>query len=389
MNLGDICENIFKPLDSVIAGTGAGYIEAVLRSKNALTSFYKHSFINDFPHLSYEVLDKKNGFESIENFTHTEEISKFQKKIHCFIYPLKSSGVVSGYLIIESGQQLTDESLALIKSISGVLAAFQSSETGSTAEKPGVKKEHRDEKYHNELMNIRDIQAKLFPEFDNIDEMDIRSAYLPAEIMSGTFIDGFFADKTTYILAACDVSDYGPASLFVGAAIRTIIRTVEFQKMIPSMMITAIETRIKNLAAGGNISDIHLTIYQLNLKTGKAVISSYGPITTLFYTSKKSGLIDLGNTEAGKLFAKRTFFRDLTITLETGDTLLYYTRGVIKAKRDFDEQEYGLPRLKENTRANISGESLELVHALTESVYEFTDYNPVREDIILISMKML
>lgn len=387
MNLDTICENIFGPLSTVIAGTGAGYIEAVLKNKDAFSTFYKHSFTNDFPYLSYEVLNKKNSLETTMEFTRIEETSKYQKTIHCCIYPVKSSGELSGHLLVESSQALTDRSLELFKSLSGILAAFQETEKSSTTENPAVKDPHRDDKYHKELMNVRDIQAKLFPRFDEIAGMDIRSAYLPAEMMSGTFIDGFFTDKTTYVLAACDVSDYGPASLFVGAAIRTIIRSGEFQKMIPSMMITTIETKIKNLTAGGNLSNIYLTIYQLNLKTGKAVISSYGPITTLFYTSKKSGLIDLGDTEAGKLFSKRTFFRDLTITLDPGDTLLYYTRGVIRAKKDTDDQAYGLPRLRENTTGNISGESLELVHAITESVYEFTDYNPVKEDIILISIK--
>lgn len=389
MNLAEICENIFKPLGPVISGTGAGYIEAVLKSKDAFISFYRHSFINDFPHLSYEVLARKNSLESIDALARLEEISRYQKTIHCCICPLKSGGVLSGFLIVESSEPLSEQSLLLFDSLSRVLAAFHGSSQGGPAEKPVPKDLKKDDKFHNELMNIRDIQAKLFPQFDNIEGMDIRSAYLPAEMMSGTFIDGFFADKETYILAACDVSDYGPASLFVGAAIRTILRSGEFQKMIPSMMITTIETKIKNLSAGGSLSDIYLTICQLNLKTGKAVISSYGPATTLFYTSKKAGLIDLGDTEAGKLFAKRTFFRDLTISLDPGDTLLYYTRGVIRARRDFDEQEYGLARLKENTLVNISGESLELIHGITESVYEFTDYNPVREDIILISMKRL
>lgn len=389
MNLSEICENIFNPLEAVISRAGAGYIEAVLRSKNMLTTFYRHSYTKDFPHLPYEVLNRKNSLEKIDAFTQVEETSSHQKKIHCFIYPIKSAGMLSGCLLIESSQPLAAESLALLDSLSGVLSAFHQSSLSEPPEKPASKEQKKDDKYHNELMNIRDIQARLFPQFDNIEEMDIRSAYLPAEMMSGTFIDGFFADKSTYILAACDVSDYGPASLFVGAAIRTIIRSVDFQKMIPSMMITTIETKIKNMSAGGSLSDIHLAIFQLNLKTGKAVISSYGPITTLFYTKKKAGLIDLGDTEAGKLFAKRTFFRDLTITLDPGDTLLYYTRGVVRAKRDYDEQEYGLARLKETILANISGESLELVHAITESVYEFTDYNPAREDIILISMKML
>jgi sigma-B regulation protein RsbU (phosphoserine phosphatase) len=235
---------------------------------------------------------------------------------------------------------------------------------------------------------MRDIQAKLFPKFDEIKELDIRSAYLPAEFMSGTFIDGIFLDNTTYQLSACDVSDYGPASSFVGAAIRTIIRSDASQKKIPSAMIESITNKIKNMISGtAGSSNIFLTIYQLNLKTGKVVISTLGNITTLFYTKKRNGLIDLASTETGKLFSNRNFLRDMTINLEPGDALLYYTRGVKEAKAENSETEYGLEKLKNELKTNIESGSLEIVHSIIESIYEFTDYAELNEDIILISMK--
>jgi len=206
--------------------------------------------------------------------------------------------------------------------------------------------------------------------------------------MSGTFIDGIFLDSTTYQLTACDVSEYGPASSFVGAAIRTIIRSDASQKRIPSAMIESITNKIKNMISGSaGSSNIYLAIYQLNIKTGKVVISSFGNITTLFYTKKRNGLIDLASTETGKLFSNRNFLKDMTINMEQGDSLLYYTRGVKQAKSENSENEYGLERLKAEVKENIESESLEIVHSIIESIYEFTDYAQLNEDIILISMK--
>jgi len=285
-------------------------------------------------------------------------------------------------LIVESKNPLNENIDNIIAYASDVINNFSLS-----MEEQQTSPDNTD-RFKKEIGNMRDIQVKLFPKFDEINELDIRSAYLPAEIMSGTFIDGIFLDSTTYQLTACDVSEYGPASSFIGAAIRTIIRSDASQKKVPSVMIESIKNKIKNMISGSEgSSNIYLTIYQLNLKTGKVIISSLGNITTLFYTKKRNGLIDLASTEAGKLFSNRNFLKDMTINIEPDDVLLYYTRGIRQAKAENSEIEYGLEKLKSEMKANINSGSLEIVHSIIESVYEFTDYAELKEDIILISIK--
>ena len=55
MNPPGIYGNIFKPVEPLSAGTGAGQIESVPETGKTFTSFYKQSFINGLPHLSHEV----------------------------------------------------------------------------------------------------------------------------------------------------------------------------------------------------------------------------------------------------------------------------------------------------------------------------------------------
>ena len=129
--------------------------------------------------------------------------------------------------------------------------------------------------------------------------------------------------------------------------------------------------------------------YQINLKNGKTTISSYGSISNLFYTKKRNGVIDLASTDTGRQFNNRGFFRDITINLEKGDALLYYTRGLKLAKKENSESEYGIENLQKAYKENIESESLEIVHSIIESVYEFTDYAQINEDIILVSMKRI
>ena len=359
------------------------YIEALYNEGDSVKTVFKKTYEKDFPYLSYEVLEKNSQFmdkvSGVTNFT-LELTSKYEKKIICstYIYPVEK---YARWLLITQGTSAEEEpAKAVLEYIAETLSRL------STETSEDKTNEKSAEKYKNELLNMRDLQAKLFPKFDEVMEMDIRSAYLPAEFMSGTFIDGFFVDKNTYTIAACDVSNYGPSSSFVGAAIRTILRAENIQKMIPSAMLEKVDARLKHIVSV-NTLNIYLTVYQVNLKSGKTTISSYGNITTLFYTKKRNGVIDLASTETGKLFNNRGFFRDITVNLEPGDALLFYTRGLIAAKKENSEIDFGVERLKNAYRDNIDSGSLEIVHSIIESVYEFTDYGQIKDDIILISVK--
>jgi serine phosphatase RsbU (regulator of sigma subunit) len=383
MDTVKILENILSPFETLAKKTGIEYIEFLNGGENN-KSIFKKSYSTDFPYLAYEVLETNSEFKNREtnSAAHLELTSKYEFKIFCHIYPLLRKSNITDIIIVETKTPADESFESIINFISGVINNFfmHLDEEQSSSDKA--------DKYKKELGNIQDLQVKLFPKFDEIKEFDIRSAYLPAEFMSGTFIDGIFLDNTTYQLTACDVSEYGPASSFVGAAIRTIIRSDASQKKVPSAMIESITNKIKNMISGSaGSSNIYLAIYQLNIKTGKVVLSSFGNITTLFYTKKRNGLIDLASTESGKLFSNRNFLKDMTINMEQGDTLLYYTRGVRKAKAENSETEYGLVKLKAELKENIESESLEIVHSIIESIYEFTDYAQLNEDIILISMK--
>lgn len=376
-------DKILSPFENLAKKSDIEFIE-LISGEEGSKSLFKKSYNADFPYLAYEVLENNPAFKGRDENSpaHLELTSKYEVKIFCHIYPLKRGSKITDLLIIENKSSSIDSIEYIINYISAVIINFliHIDEEKSSSDNA--------DKFKKEISNIRDIQAKLFPKFDDIKELDIRSAYLPAEFMSGTFIDGIFLDPSTYQLAACDVSEYGPASSFVGAAIRTIIRTDARQKKIPSMMIESIINKIRNMmTAPTGSNNIFLSIYQLNLKTGKVVISSLGNITTLFYTKKRNGLIDLASTETGKLFANRNFLKDMTINLEPGDALLYYTRGVRTAKAENSETEYGLEKLKDKVKENIESGSLEAVHSVIESIYEFTDYAQLKEDVILIAMK--
>lgn len=379
-----IIETILSPLERIALKSGIEYIECISLDRGDKT-LYKRSYSSDFPYMAYDVLVNNEIFRSCDltAVSHIELTSKYEVKVFCHIYPAIGETGTHDLLIIETKGPLDENTENTAEYISSLISAFAVISGSDSAA------QDNSEKYKKELLNIRDIQSRLFPRFDDIKDLDIKSAYLPSELMSGTFIDGILLDSSTYQLTACDVSGSFPASSFIGAAIRTIIRSDAPQKKIPSAMIESVINKIKTMIAGAAGNNIFLTIYQFNLKTNKIVVSSWGVITSLFYIKKKNGVIDLATTETGKLFSNRNFIRDMTITLEQGDAILYYSRGVSKSKNENTGTEYGIEKLKNEFKDNIETGSLDAVHSVIESVYEFTEYSQLSDDIILIAIKKI
>jgi len=359
-----------------------GYIEiASLSEGKPLSLFFKK--LSD----SFDLIPLKD----IKNYITSEKtknsgINKFEatsingEKIRILAASVNITSEISGYVIFQSYKDISVEAEKNILFFSSAFNII----SGLSHDQPAEEKTR--DKYKKELNNIRDFQAKLFPRFTDVKGFDIASAYLPADLMSGNFIDGLYLDENTYQVTVCDVSKYGATSTFTGAMIRTILKYEATKKITPSLLIETINSKIKSMNSLAN-EHIYFTTYQLKLKTGKTVLSSYGPITTFLYNSKKNGHVNLKNTEAGKLLAKRNFYKDISLTLDSGDILLYYSNGFCNATTENGTTIYGESRIGERIMELKNEPAMNIIHGLIDSLYEFSNYSSNIEDIILICIK--
>ncbi|MCP4135900.1 MAG: SpoIIE family protein phosphatase [bacterium] len=392
-------EKLVTAFETVAEDLKIGYVEVFSKrivsqgedgSAVSLNSLYGKQYRTEFSFLSLEDLNKNDEFLTeldkggkevftvtikppVEEGENAEEV----KEVHCTVYPLVPNDSITAYILFQGSAPVEQNNEKILDFFSGVMTVL---EEISLENDPGR------EKYKKELVNMRDMKAKLFPKFDDVEGFDISSAYLPADLMTGNFIDGFALDETTYQVVACDVTGYDAASSFAGAAIRTLVRSEASKKMVPSAMVEMISKKLKSVITGVNAM-VFLTVFQVNIKTGKAMLSSYGPISTVFYSKKRKGFVALNNTEIGRTLAKRNFFKDIAIVMEEGDSFLYYSNGILNACSEDGRTLYGESRLIESFVSNIASPSVELIHSLIEALYEFTDYSPVENDIILISIK--
>jgi serine phosphatase RsbU (regulator of sigma subunit) len=330
------------------------------------------------------------GFIPYKDLIQTDEYKKSQAAVrslsvvhkettnHCLVFNIKGGSVLSilicGKTPFDSG---TESIIRFIQAV-GDLAADRHISSGTGDEK----------KYKTELINMRQIQAMLFPKFEDITGYDVGAVYLPSQLMSGNFVDAFPLNSDVYQIATCVVGGYDATSSFVGSAVRTLIRAQSGPSVIPSALIETINQKLARLVSGVHYL-VNMTIFQFNLKNGRMSISSCGPVSTLFYISGKKNTVNLGDTQIGKDLAKRNVFKDISFKMDSGDSLLYYSDGVLNAEAENGESVFGAHNLYDKYRSGIDLASTDHVHTIAQSVFEYINYGPIRDDILLVKIKKL
>ena len=80
-------------------------------------------------------------------------------------------------------------------------------------------------------------------------------------------------------------------------------------------------------------------------------------------------------------------YKEESITLNEGDTIFFYTDGIVEAENQKGEQ-YKRHRLVEHLERNIHQEIEELENSVIRSIDEFTDGAPQKDDITMVILKV-
>ena len=73
--------------------------------------------------------------------------------------------------------------------------------------------------------------------------------------------------------------------------------------------------------------------------------------------------------------------------METGDFIIYYSNGFANAATEDGSKTYGEARIGEKIMELKDQPAMDIIHNLIESVYDFSNYSAISEDIILICIK--
>jgi sigma-B regulation protein RsbU (phosphoserine phosphatase) len=244
------------------------------------------------------------------------------------------------------------------------------------------------ERYKKEIYKVREIQATFLPEFKNTENFDITFSMLPAEDLSGDFLDGVKHSQNNTRLIVCDVAGHGIATSYIGNEIRSLFRIFQKDLLPPSDIIQSVNNDMtSNLT--NNYYLATAAVCDINTTTGVVNYSSAGHPPSLLYHAEEGKFtwIKTKGTMLG-VFSDAEY-KTIEFTMQSGDILLMYSDGITEAWSGDKSVMFGEERLVNAIINADKSSSNHIIMDVLNSLYEFTDYSTQEDDITIICIKKL
>lgn len=255
---------------------------------------------------------------------------------------------------------------------------------------------HESQKAHTQLESLkkdlttaRDIQQyilpQVFPPFpEESDKMDVYASMEAAKDIGGDFYDFFRIDDERFAFVIADVCGKGiPAALFMAVS-RTMIRSKGSQCDNAGECLT----ESNRLLASYSVDCMFLTVFYAIYNTNTGFITYCNAGHNPPHLLRANGTIEelpMARNMIVGAFDDIEYKED-TLQLEHGDTLVMFTDGVTEAMNGA-EQEFGVERL-DNILSGMAGQgSQQIVEAVKAGVSDFVGDAEQSDDITMLVLK--
>lgn len=250
---------------------------------------------------------------------------------------------------------------------------------------------------HKELVAIQDdleiagtiqqaILPSVFPPFPEIaDKIDIFASMTPAKDVGGDFFDFFRINDGNIGFVIADVSGKGvPASLFMAVS-RTMLKATGTRELQSHECINI----VNNLLSQESVDAMFVTVFYgiLDIKTGHIDYTNAGHNPP--YVMRSNGKVEPLPTSNNFIVGcfEDFEYKNSSLQLNPGDSLVMYTDGVTEAFNEQSEQ-YGEKRL-ETLLERLNGKnSKEIVNEMVADVHGYAGNAPQSDDITTLVIKL-
>lgn len=224
-----------------------------------------------------------------------------------------------------------------------------------------------------------------FPRFSDGHGIDLFAFMAPAREVSGDFYDFFHLDEKTLLIVIGDVSDKGiPAALFM-VMVKTLIRAMAKQYVLPDRVLAALNPEL----CRDNDAAMFVTLFlaTLDLETNQLTYSFGGHNQPLYLS--RYGIVSMLQGDSGTALGimDGATFSAQTMQLNRGDSLLLYTDGISEAM-DIDYEAYGEQRLCDLLTGLGANNAQELVETVIADVSVFIRGAEQSDDITLLALQI-
>ncbi len=186
-----------------------------------------------------------------------------------------------------------------------------------------------------DLQIARRVQEALVPQGVFVSpRLEIRSAYIPSEVLSGDFYDYFVQNDSMYLFVA-DVSGHGlPAAILVSLLKSYIHSEAASERSLAEFM-----TRLNDFLFGVSLPTQFATAALFRLEEGRQLVYANAAHPPFLLHQLASGRTVVHEQPSNLLGAMPNMpFEEHSITVAPGDTLFVYTDGLtdrVNADGDF------------------------------------------------------
>jgi serine phosphatase RsbU (regulator of sigma subunit) len=231
-----------------------------------------------------------------------------------------------------------------------------------------------------DLQIARRVQEALVPQgvFQS-DRLEIRSAYIPSEVLSGDFYDYFVQNDSMYLFVA-DVSGHGlPAAILVSLLKSYIHSEASSERSLAEFM-----TRLNDFLFTVSLPTQFATAAFFRLEEGRQLVYANAAHPPFLLHQRARGLTIVHEQPSNLLGAMpNMLFEEHSITVEPGDILFVYTDGLtdrVNASGDF----YSIDRVAAVLDAS-GGADLETVYdSIYSDVRGFLATEEFKDDIAFV-----
>jgi len=231
-----------------------------------------------------------------------------------------------------------------------------------------------------DLQIARRVQEALVPQGTfRGPRVEVRSAYIPSEALSGDFYDYFLLDDSMYLFVA-DVSGHGlPAAILV-----SLLKSYIHTESDPQTSLADFMSRLNDFLFTVSLPTQFATaqLFRVN-ESGALEYSNAAHPPFLLYQHARGKTVAIEDPSNLLGAMPHMAFEDRTLTMSPGDTLFVYTDGLTDRRNEAGEF-YSIDRiasLLENSRDADLG-------AIYDSIYEdvnaFAATEDLRDDIAFV-----
>ena len=186
-----------------------------------------------------------------------------------------------------------------------------------------------------DLQIARRVQEALVPPMAfQSDGIEIRSAYIPSEVLSGDFYDYFVQDESMYLFVA-DVSGHGlPAAILVSLLKSYIHSEAATERSLADFM-----SRLNDFLYGVSLPTQFATAALFRMEAGRRLVYANAAHPPFLLHRRATGHTDVHEQPSNLLGAMPNMpFEEHSVLVAPGDTLFVYTDGLtdrVNALGDF------------------------------------------------------